>query len=542
MIIMMLMLAGILLRPARKTERSSSVILLTPGYQPKNVDSLLKLDAGATVTHTPDATAYKDSELLRSYQELTTMGNSITHIIGDGIPGYALDLMGKKQFTFIPSKLPEGVIALDLPPGVVVNHASSINGVFNNAGGVKWLYLNSPGGKEDSLKITEKGKTSFSLNFSPTESGNVIYTISVKDSVQTNIHGNIPIAIQPERPLRVLCLQGYPTFETQYLKNFLAHKRHSLLLRFQLSKNNFRYESANRTASRISRLTKEVLNEFDLLIADQESLDNLTATEKALITESIRSGLGVLSILNKEINTTSKPTLLPVPLTPIKADTTTVRLGSKSYTLPALAVRPVQSPTVQSVIENKSGVLSGYTFEGAGRIGFQLLQGTYQVTLSGDSTGYSALWTPLLERLARVKNQYSVTKVVSPFPLYSDEPVDIDIISSSKIPTLYADSTKISLQEDVLIDDVWHTTIWADAPGWHKIQVNLDDITSLYVSNNDEWKSLSIARQQNYLMNAASSKKNPVNEKMIDERELPMVWFFLVFLVAAGFIWLGPKV
>ncbi len=84
--------------------------------------------------------------------------------------------------------------------------------------------------------------------------------------------------MQPQKPYNILFLQRYPTFETQYLKRFLA-REHALVMRYQLSRNAYRYDYANHAAQNTDRLTTDVLRTFDLVFIDSDVLHALPAGE-----------------------------------------------------------------------------------------------------------------------------------------------------------------------------------------------------------------------------------------------------------------------
>jgi hypothetical protein len=156
---------------------------------------------------------------------------------------------------------------------------------------------------------------------------------------------------------------------------------------------------------------------------------------------------------------------------------------------------------------------------------------------------YASLWTPLLEQAARIENSTFKIKLENKFPLYTYEPLSMDVIAAQQEPTLKNDGTSLPLHEDVVIDDYWHGKTWAGESGWHRLTIE-NDSTQLnyYVSNSKEWQSLRIAQQQtaNRLLNQSSNRSH----EMIDSKEhkpISLLLFFFVFLVAAGFLWLVPK-
>ena len=188
---------------------------------------------------------------------------------------------------------PEGISSLFVSKHNIINRKNSITATVNSRYGKGWIKLNGPGGKEDSVVIENKGENDFELAFLPKHSGELLYSLSIHDG-DTLYEEIVPVTVEQERTLQILFLLSYPTFEAQNLKSFLAGKNHSIVLRYRLSKNNFRYEYINHDQINIDRLTPAVLGKIDLLITDDETMSRLSSAEKAALEKSIFSGLGLL--------------------------------------------------------------------------------------------------------------------------------------------------------------------------------------------------------------------------------------------------------
>lgn len=534
-VLVMIALAGILLHPKYGSEKSLSVVLLTEGYMSEKVDSILRRDGSLNVMHLEGANAYRNSKALAK-NELQRNGKKIRFVLGQGIPRADLDRMTDQSFQFIPSALPAGITELNIPESKV-NRKNIISGKFNNAYGDVWIYLESPGGKEDSTRFQSKGLNNFELEFMPKQSGKFLYTLAVRDSVYT-YKQVLPVFVEEVRTLNILFLLHYPFYEIQYLKNFLERKNHRMVLRYQLSKNNFRYAYINHDPIQLRRITNGLLNNFDLVITDYDVLSALSFSEKAILARSIREGLGLLNLSSSS----QKPnTFFPFKTKLIKSDTTLLQIGSKSLSFLAPRFRVIESPSITSVQKNKSGLLSGYTFYGGGKIGFHLIRETYKLALSGDSISYTETWTPILEGVAKPRSENSKIKIVTPFPWYADEPLDVQVISSSANVSLLSDGIKLPLLEDVMIDNIWYTRTWAGKPGWHLLETEDGSSVHHYVSDSNEWKPLSRANQ---LKENCLFKQNTLSSsstKTETWEEIPPLIFYLMFIFSAGFIWLVPK-
>ena len=525
------------MKPSYQTKKSSNIILLTPDYSIKKVDSLLLRHPDMMLMHLDQTVPYKNSKRLFD-EELTERANEIKVVIGQGLPRYHLDIPQKKVFYFIPAPLPEGITNLFVSEHNIVNRKNFIKGTLNSKDGKGWIKLSGPGGKEDSVTVKTSGENNFELAFIPKHSGELLYTLSIYNgnAVYQEI---IPIQVDQEWPLQILFLHSYPTFETQSLKNFLERKNNSLVLRCQLSKNNFRYEYVNHDQIRINRITSALLNNLDLLIVDAGTMSNLSAAEKTALKKSIFHGLGMLHLT--PLTTKSLAEFFPFQSTSVKSDTAVLEITSRLLSFPAHQLRITPNASTMPVQKNNTGILSGYTFRGAGKIGFQLLQETYRLALGGDSISYTELWSPLLEQISRAARESSKIKIVTPFPWYENEPIDIELISATENISLSADTIPLPLKEDVSFDNIWHARTWAGTPGWHLLETS--DGTSLhyYVSKPTEWKTLSLVNQQNENKISARQDLDRLSEKIDFREEIPPLIFYIIFLLASGFIWLAPK-
>ena len=536
-ILMMFGLTGVFIKPSYQTKKSSNIILLTPDYSVGKVDSLLLRHPDMMVMHMDQTVPYKNSKRI-FHEELTERAHEIKVVIGQGLPRHLLDNLKKKVFYFIPAPAPEGITNLFVSENNIANRKNVIKGTYNTKHGTGWVKLNGPGGIEDSVRVKTSGENSFEFAFIPKHSGEHLYTLSIHDSSARHPEV-IPIQVDQEKPLRILFLHSYPTFETQALKNFLAQKNHSMVLRYQLSKNNFRYEYVNHDQIKIDRITSTLLNNHDLIVIDGGTFSSLSAAEKTLLDQSIRSGLGLLYVT--PITTKSHAAFFPFQSTSVKSDTALLKITSKSFSFPSAQLRITPNPSTIPVQKNNTGILSGYTFRGAGKIGFQLLQETYRLALAGDSISYAELWSPLLEQISRAAREPSKIRIVTAFPWHENEPIDIELISATENISLSADSLPLPLKENVSFDNIWHARTWAGTPGWHVLRTGNGTSLHYFVSKPGEWNSLSRVNQQNKNKIYARQDLDRLSEKIDSREEIPPLIFYILFLLGGGFIWLAPK-
>jgi hypothetical protein len=538
-IVLMAGLSGVLLRPAYRSEKSDTVILLTSGYSPALVDSLLKVYPGSILLHGPEAKSFRQSKHVASWHQLTISFPAITFVVGEGLPVSVLESMPNESFQFLPSPLPAGVTYIQVNEPVFPNRVNTIEGMFYVSGSHAKLYLDGPGDKEDSITFDRPGEQKFTLNFIPKEPGKFLYTLHSDQGFQESL----PVHVQDHPVSNILFIQNYPTFESLYLKNFLA-KQHRLLFRYQLSRNTFRYEYINRKQQALLKLDAASLSTFDLLIIDSDALQALPKSESLALQQSIHSGLGVVILFNEDPAGIKRlRDFLPVTFNKISTDTAHFDIGqSRSVTLPAWPVAPTGNAPVVAIRKNKNRILSGYQSMGLGKTGFQLLQETYRLTLQGDSAAYNSLWSDVLEETARGNTDHFTMKITTPQPWFPDQALAIEVISSGPEPEVFQNKTHVPLIEDLLINDVWRAKVWESEPGWHALTVKNDSARlNYYISTKNTWPSLKTANVIRQTLLHANH--TGVKTSMREFYQPVALWiFYAMFLIGAGILWISPKV
>lgn len=535
---MMLALAAILLRPSFTVDKPGDVLLLTPGFEKEKVDSVLTLNPGLVVKYLTGAQPHVHSTIVRTSDELRDMADRIRFLAGYGLKEAELEHLRGKSFSYIPSALPEGITAISIPEKMVSNRRYPVEGIYNGTPAASKIILSGPGGREDSVTVRGKGPHAFHFSYHARRAGNIMYELIVADSLGNRVIEKLPLKVGEAKPLNILFIQSYPAFETQYLKNFLAQKNHRLVLRYQLSKHAVRYEYANRPPVSMNAISRNTIKEFEVIVTDNDALEKLSPAERTIVLDEIENGgLGLLN-LQGSVPKNIKPTdVFPFDVFRVKTDTAEIMGDSRRFILPAIPLRVSPAASVTELIKNKSGILTGYGYRGAGKIGFQFLKETYRLSLSGDSVAYSEIWTPLIEQIARPEQEPYSIDITSPFPRYPDEPLHLEVISSGQKPAVANDSITVPLKEDVLLDDVWHGTVWPGNSGWHWLNT-----LPYYVSEDGEWKTLEIANRMNATRLVAVTGNTSTPAGMIkEEKEIPPLLFYTLFLLAAGFIWLAPK-
>jgi len=531
MILLWISLTGLVLKPGFVHVVLNKDILLTYGYPHAAVDSLLKSNPGAGIYRTPDAAAYKSDDRVVSPEEIS--GNEIHYnvVAGIGLSPNRLDQRDTSGFYFIPAPTPDGIIGLALPEHIVPGRVSAVQGIIHTKVQTA-ISLYGPGGREDSVVLNQSG--SFALRFTPRAPGRFLYRIrtvtaaGVKEEI-------LPVIVQSPKVLRLLILQQFPTAEIRYLKNLLSSQGHQLTIRYQISQSNFRYEYANQAPKPFNRLNLELLNSSDLVIGDPAMLSSLSGGEFDILQKAIHNGLGILFLIDELRNKQLLQRLLPLSFQTDKSDT--IHLDGLAFKIAAAS--PIPDTRLVPIAQNNQRVASGYTFLGSGKSGFQLLEETYRLLLQGKTEAYTNQWATLIEETSRRQTVSQIT-IRQSSPTIVGQRIDIDLITSNPRPELSADGIMLPMQEDVLIDDLWSAQARFHQVGWHHLVSLPDSIThDVFIHHADAWKGIRDFDQiQENLWKA--SRQSPGGSHR-EETSIPPLLFFICFLIAAGLVWLAPK-
>lgn len=534
--LLVIALAGVLLQThIRKEITTDGLVVLTPNYNEDQADSLRKSDHALRFVQTPDAKPFPNAATLTLHQ--LQRAKNIRWVLGDGLPEYFIE-EHNPSYRYLKSKTPFGIIEWNQPEIFRVNRKEIISGKINSDKSAK-LILSGPGGVEDSITVSDKGIQSFQFSITPKQEGKFVYSIRVKDENTTEDYP-IPVEAKTVEPLRILMIQLFPSAEMRYLKNFLITQGHHLAVRTQLSKNNFNYEYNGINALKTDRLTGSLLQSFDVVIITSETLVELLGTEFSTLTTAVENGLGLIKLIDgsEKKNRSS----LALAIQENAKDTVRLKLNGSTE---VLSVAPwIVIESVEKITDSNGRTLSGFVEKGIGKSGFQFLQETYQLILKGKEDHYAELWSPLLEQVARSKNHLHKINIKNSFPIYPDEPIEIAVISAENItPRLTFNQVAIPLREDVVVDDYRHGKVWADTTGWHSLAIEGDSISkNFYVAPVGSWTSFRAIHLHETNERTSSNSSASTNYQTTNEEQpMPPIVFYILFLLAAGFLWLAPK-
>ncbi len=511
----------IVIKPSFKQSASATPgILLTDGYNTEQLDSLQKALSSDRVGH---------YDSMRYTQKKSWFNQSGAIVIGDGIPQYDIPLWQSKNLKYEGSTKPiYGLLSVNFNDENYVGEVLVLTGNYCSRDSAK-LVLNAFGVAIDSV-LLQGGSQQFTLNVPLKAQGKFLLKLEEHVDNEYKTH-TIPIIVREARLNNILILNAFPTFELKYLKNYLAEEGHKITVRNQITKGRYKFEFFNTNSSPIYRLNNQSLGDFDLIIISQQAVDQLSTTENDALSDVVKSGTGLLIMPGE--GTFSKPSELHnFSFTPLNDPIQPLSLPDESISLDSYGYKIENDLLVTPLFNAMSAT---YRLE-SGKVGTTTLKSTYQLVLKGDHDAYKYLWSSIIKRLIFKGDDISVS---SKGPHFVDEPMDLSIVGVDSISNLQINNVKIAPRQDLQIPSHWYARYWPDTVGWHEVYIN-SDTSWLYINQSGEFNAWK--RNKNKITNLkAFGELSTSSQERTYWRSINLIWFYLLFLLSVGYLWLEPK-
>lgn len=525
-----LSLVFIFLRPGiQKESEQKLAYVLTEGYRDEVRDSLLKVNGQIEKIN------YEPNKDLRN--QLVNFDQIF--VLGKGFETYDLWQMEGLEINYLNDTDLSGIIKISYPSELYIGEPLIIFGKYAKPKeGHRLFLLNSSGVKLDSLTLDPQSGA-FELTAEPQVSGNFLYALEERNRQDSVISSDpIPMIIKESEKLRILVLNQFPTFETKFLKNYLAENGHEMILRTELTRNKYKFEALNTQTKSINSLSRDILNDFDLLIIDTGTYVNMRRADREELLYAVENGLGLF--VQPDINL----------FTRLNKDF--------EFKFKNDGITKVEGVTQKSILEKfpyslhqgwKSEVLfqlgqQEVSFSiplGSGQVSTSNLVNVYPVLLEGNREIYDSFWRSTLGKIAR--NKY--VSELEPKSLwgYQDHPFPFDLRTRINKPdVLDFDGHLIPLKQDIHVPTTWSGITYPMEIGWNQLAVRNDSTGTFkfYVSDTSNWRSLrnfqTTQENERFFDRPKLEKKPKLFVKPINP-----VWFYLIFLFCMGYLWLSNK-
>ncbi|GAB3541495.1 hypothetical protein GCM10027443_40860 [Pontibacter brevis] len=540
----------------------STAILLTEGYNSDTLQQLLRQAAAeprlySYKTAAGDATPVESVYLLRQEQP----GLNKVHLLGYGLQAEELQALEGVQVQPYLSAKPAGMAAVHWPEKVKLGEAVAVSGRYTPGGEAStWLYLQAAGTVRDSVEVTAGTTAGFELRYTPRQAGQFVYSVVEKSGEKADTLGQVPIEVQPVQELGVLLLASSPLFEFRFLKNHLAEQQHRVALRTTISKGMSQSEWLNMPRTNLNRLTPRLLQQFDVVITEAQALQDLSAGERAVLERAVaEEGLGVLTITNAPVNSRNTSFFTSFQTRRLsQQDTRSTRASWADNTSATAAAAPytlVNTTAVAGLVAEQNGqLLAGAKQAGWGKVAMSLVPQTFPWQLEGKEGIYASYWSNLLSAVAKQEVQERFWQLSLPQVPRPNQPLTLtftdNAAAGADVPsatvTYMADSSSVNLPlaQDPVQPTQFSGTFWPRRSGWHQVQIPDAPPYLIYVQGAADWSFTTIQeKQQATQAFVAQQNAAPVTDAAVAYKEepVPLFWFFLLFVLSSGFLWLEEK-
>ncbi|PKV67333.1 hypothetical protein [Pontibacter ramchanderi] len=540
-----------------------TAILLTEGYEEDTLDALLANKEPSPLVYTyqtqaPKATAIPDLYTFRQQQpEVQTV-----HVLGQGLAEQELQAL--QNITLIPhlSGMPAGITSVTWPDAVVLGEAVAVAGQYNlHSEEETTLYLQAAGQAQDSVTLKEAGQQPFQLRYTPKQEGRYTYTLIAKSGNRVDTLGQVPIQVYSAAKPAVLLVSSFPLFEFKFLKNHLGQLQHKVALRSTVSKAMYQSEWLNMPQTDLSRITPKLLQQFDVMIIEPQALQELSSTEQTTLQRAVtEEGLGVLTIASEQLGsrTTAFFTNFQSKRLSQQDNRTARPTWTESTTAAAIPVSPytlLSSEAVTGLIEEQhNNLLAAGRKAGWGTVAMSVVPQTFSWQLEGKQSTYASYWAHLLSAVAKREVQEKFWQLAGPQVPQLYQPValkltDYTLANPNTTPQAtvrsLADTAHIgiALAQSMYQPEVYEGTFWPRQKGWHVVESPGVEPFHFLVQDTAAWPHQGIQASRAATLQFASQSHSAAaaSTRAYTEEQVPVIWFFALFVLSSGFLWLEEK-
>ncbi len=540
---------------------SKKAILLTDGFNEDSIRFFINNTSKQYQVYTTDPGVLQSAQsfkpkLISGPEIFNQPSEKITaiHVFGYGLKDDELQKLHNTSVIFHPAEVPAGITSIDWQRKLASGDKLIVQGSFNNnsANAVK-LILRGLQTNLDSIVIPSNTLRNFELSAIPKHLDRAVYNVIAINKRDTAETEDIPVEVIQPRNIQIVMLAASPDFENKFLKNRLSQNGYAVAIRTRISKNKFQKEYSNTPAISLDHISSGVLDKFDVLIADAAELASISKSELQIIQSAVQNkGLGLIVKADSSISSASfysrKFSLVRGKENTVK-QTSLLLKGANNNVFKLSDEHPFyirSNPGTQSLIsDNKSAVFVNRTIYGNGKIIITTLENTYTLLLSGNYKNYDEIWSLLLSKAAKKLLPKEAVVILPALPKLN-EPVFLSIQNTNhKSEPGQVGDEKVYLQQDRLLPFIQTGIYWPRQTGWIPIVDIEGKINWLYIYKNNDWSALNASDKLRTTRIYASknipfkSKNNKVKKDV--PFSVPDIYFFIIFIISSGFLWLEKK-
>ncbi len=328
-----------------------------------------------------------------------------------------------------------------------------------------------------------------------------------------------------------------PDFEWRFLKDYLEDNGHAVYLKSRISKDKYKSSFSNWPDSLAQQKYSSSLLKAEILILDMEAWNRLNFRQKQAYTKILKSSEGSLVF---RANPNSKISLKFIHPSLVK----TIFTGGETFTLRGvnqLKINNINSFTEVNNLSLYKKILPRLS------IGIISIQDSYKWQLGGLEKDYENYWVSILNTLVRREGEVEMFKTEWPVQyqpfhvqLWSDQMINkVEIVNSDY------DTISFKLIKDIVYPERQHLVYYPDKIGWHSLFIDEKSIYfPFYVHKEAAAHQDLIVQAFNYNYYAYHKQLQiKGSDDLLKSKEVYLtLWFFLLFLLSSGFLWLEEKI
>lgn len=537
--------------PAAQAE----AIVLTPGYHPDTLRQLLRrLGPGTPVWsyHTaPPARARPLGSLLALAEQRPALRR--LHLLGEGLAAAELPALGPLAVVRHGGPVFVGIRAGGWPQQLTLGQHFEVEGtVAAPAGsGPAWVSLRAEGAGRDSVRLPT-GSGSFRLSYPPKVAGLARYEVQLRRADQPVLTEPLPLEITTMPLPPVLLLAAVPGFEFKFLKNSLAATGRAVALRTTVSRGLVQTEFLNQPAQPLDHLTPSLLARYAVVVADAATLGTLPGPESQALRAAVRQGqLGLVLLADAAplpVATPARAAFAVQPLPTAGAVAQPLNWPAAPATVRALLPARLRADAALRPLVTGPGaalVVAGQRY-GLGSVVVSVVPETFRWALQGQAAAYASFWSQLLTAATPPPAPTATWQVLGRWPR-PHQPLTLRLAGSwpATLPTVQplagGPAVALALSQDTRLPEWSTTSYWPTVAGWHQVLGPGRTTHSFYVYDSAAWHGPTLLADEQALA-ARTSLASPSAPATTTVRQpWPAGWFFGLFLLAAGFLWLEEK-
>jgi hypothetical protein len=520
-----------LLFPPSTDERfdSATLVVLTPGASAEQSAASAR---GSAVVTLPGATASSSIErvpdlgtALRRHPDVTSI-----KVVGGGLPARDLDATRGLSVEFDAAPLGDGIVELSAPSYVLAGSVWNVSGRVEGESGGR-IELRDPAGAVVATALLA-AEGMFTLSAQAKHAGDALFALRVIDQAgKPREDMPLPIIAREGEGMRVLLFAGAPDPELKYLRRWAVDAGVQLTSRIAVSDG-----IALRDGT--AMLTAETLARTDVVIVDERAWKTLDASAKALLTDALREGLGIVLRVSgpvpDDVAAQWQDFGFRVQAEDVAQNVALERTAGSQESQPSLSRRAVavEGADVTPLLRASDGSsVALWRAEGQGRVAVWWLGDSYRLSLGGDPGRFGTLWSVALTTIARARalGQPSMPTDAR----VNERSVFCDLAKDAIVEQPDAARVAVSIEKNDA--DLGCAAFWPSQPGWHTL-VSGNDRWSFRVRAPDEAKALAAAQTA---AATALFAGHGGGESGVSIRPVPMPrWpLFLAALITLAVLW-----